>query len=404
MKPQTTPHPTFSRPYPARTSRSPGSFSATLAPATIHNLEELAPEWEVLANDHPNNEPFYQPYWFTAFARHFRTNSQQLHLLTVRKDALLRGVLPCVRTSNFLGRIPAKTLRVLSGIHSCRTDFVCSTSEREEVALCAWKSLRYSTDWHVIEALNIPTGGAFELLLECAARDGYRVAYWPTLISPYLTLPAPESDPFANCPQRYKSTRKGLDRYLRRLKQFGEPRLKVHAEYSDELFDEFVALEGSGWKGRQGSAIRCTASTLGFYREIMQQASNLGQLMLSSLSVNDTPVAMELAFVVGNQYFSPKIAYDEKYARCSPGQLLAKYCIEELVRRGISTYDMLGPQARYKAIWTNEVRPHQNCYIFRPSLDGRLYHAFTTQVAARAKRLKYKLYGDPQSLEKPEKH
>jgi CelD/BcsL family acetyltransferase involved in cellulose biosynthesis len=236
--------------------------------------------------------------------------------------------------------------------------------------------------------------------MEHASRDGYRVAFWPTVLSPFLTLPAPEQDPFGNCPERYKSARKGLDRYFRRLQQLGEPRFEVISEFSEEVFNEFLDLEAAGWKKLKGGAIKCNPVVAEFYRTVLRETSSRQQLRISSLLLGDTRVAMELAFILGNQCFSPKIAYNEHFARCAPGQLLARYCIQDLVQRGVARYDLLGAQARHKAMWAGEVRPHQNCYIFRPSLQGAAYHSIAARIAPRIKRLKHRLYGDPQSLEK----
>lgn len=372
-------------------------FTASLIRATVADIEALSPEWEALTRNEPYREPFFQPYWFKAFATTFY-GGKPVQLLVVRDESRLRGVLPLMRQRHFFFGIPAKTLCSLSGIHSCRYDFVCPPEEREAIALAAWNCLKRSSNWNVIEAINVPEGGAFDAIMRHAQKDGCRVGRWPTLMSPYLPLPAKDSDPLSNCPAKYKSSRKRLERYYRRLKERGEPRLEVITEFSEEVFNEFVRMEGAGWKRRTGGAISCNSTIVDFYREVLKHASDRRQLRMCALVVGEKRVAMEMAFVLANRCFSPKIAYDEEFSKCAPGQLLARYAIEDLVSKGIERYDLLGSRARHKVMWAGEVRQHAHCYIFRPSLFGALYHRIVTMIAPRVKRIKHSLYGDPQAL------
>ena len=370
--------------------------------ATPSDLEALAPEWNTLCATSPNQEPFLYPYWFIAFAKSFNAG-RPVQLITIRDKTRLRGVLPLKTVGRFLGRLPTRTLRSLSNIHSCRFDLICAPEDRDAVAAAAWRCLKERDDWNAIEAIHVPRGGAFESIMKHAQNDGYLTALWPTQRSPFLLLPPPGSPPLQNCPSRYKDTRKRLDKYFRKLKEHGEPSFKADICYSEELFKRFLELEGSGWKAQAGSAIKCDPTTTTFYREILRGAGERGHLRMCSLLVAGKLVAMEMAFVAANRCYSPKVAYDETFSHCAPGHLLARRVIEELVELGVDRYDTLGSQARHKAVWAGEERPHAHCYIFRPTLAGRARHTLVSRIAPQIKRLKYSIYGDPQSLDQKQK-
>jgi CelD/BcsL family acetyltransferase involved in cellulose biosynthesis len=119
---------------------------------------------------------------------------------------------------------------------------------------------------------------------------------------------------------------------------------------------------------------------------------------MCALTLNGRRIAMELALVTENRCYSPKVAYDERLSKFGPGQLLVRHIIQDLADRGIERYDLLGPRARHKALWAGEVRPHANCFIFRPNLAGTAYYLLAARLAPILKRAKYKRYGDPQSL------
>lgn len=381
-----------------RTSLEPsGKYTAKLIQAGSAELEALSEDWKALVQEEELSEPFFQPYWFRSFAQTVH-GGRPFPLVVIRDGSTLRGVLPLRSQKRFFGKLPAVTLASLSNVHSCRYDFVCPENDRDEISQAAWGCLKRNQHWNVIEAKAVPEGGAFESIMDHAARDGYRVARWPTLLSPYIDLPVGSNDAFANCPGRYKKDRKRLQKRFERLQEIGEPTFAAFTTFDEGLFQEFLRLEGGGWKGRAGSAISSDPRLVNMYREILMGASDAGHLRMCTLRVNGECIAMEMAFVVDGRCYSPKIAYNEAFSNCSPGQLLARWIIEDLVKNEASLYDLLGGRARHKALWAEKVRPHANCYIFRPSIVGKFYHFVTTKVAPELKKAKYARYGDPQSI------
>jgi CelD/BcsL family acetyltransferase involved in cellulose biosynthesis len=367
-----------------------------LIEATLADFDGLHDEWRALASAGRAAEPFFQPYWFRAFARTFN-NARPSPTVIVRRGGRLVGVLPLMRRRAFFGNAPARVLRSLSGIHSCRYDFVCEQEDEESTSFAAWKALLSDRSWGVIEALGVPEDGAFAAIMKHAEHDGYLTARWPTLLSPYLTIPQTGQDPLANCPQKHKKDRKRLDKYQARLGDAGAVEFEVFYEYRPDIFKQFVTMEAAGWKGDRGGAINCNPVTQSFYQELLPRAATQGHVRFCALKVGDTRVAMEMSFVCAGQCFSPKITYNEEFSRCAPGQLLARKSISELARRGCRKYDLLGPRARYKTIWAGDARQHSHCYIFRPSLLGAAYRSGIRDAAPLLRRLKYRLYGDPQA-------
>ena len=372
-------------------------YTAKIIQAGPAELEALTPEWKALVEDRALSEPFFQPYWFRSFAQTIN-DGRPFPLIVVRDGSTLKGILPLVRQRRFFGKLPALTLASLSNAHSCRYDFVCPESDRDEIARAAWTSLKTNRHWNVIEATAVPQGGAFESIMDHAERDGYHITRWPTLLSPYIELPIGSADAYQNCPARYKKDRKRLQRRFDRLKELGEPSFAVFTTFDETVYQEFLRLEGSGWKGKAGGAISCDPKLVKIYRDMLSGASDAGHLRVCTLSVNGQCIAMEMAFLIGDRCYSPKIAYNEEFSSCSPGQLLTRWAIDDLVKMDTSLYDLLGARARNKALWTGAVRPHANCYIFRPSIVGKFYHFVTANVAPRIKKAKYARYGDPQSI------
>lgn len=367
-----------------------------LIEATLEDFDGLRDQWSELASKGRAAEPFFQPYWFRSFANTFNS-ARRSPTVIVRKAGQLVGVLPLMRRQTFFGKVPARVLRSLSGIHSCRYDFICDQGDEERISIAAWRALRADSSWGVIEALGVPEDGAFASIMRHAENDGYLTARWPTLLSPYLIIPDRGQEPFANSPHRHRKDRKRLDKYQSRLEQLGAVEVEILDSYQQEALERFFEMEGAGWKGRKGGAIKCSPAALSFYRELVPLAAAQGHVRLCALRAGGRRVAMELSFVIGEHCFSPKITYDEALSRCAPGQLLARASIRELWTRGCRRYDLLGPRARYKALWAGAVRRHAHCYIFKPSLVGAAYRLGVRDLAPMLRALKHRMYGDPQA-------
>ncbi len=120
--------------------------------------------------------------------------------------------------------------------------------------------------------------------------------------------------------------RKELRRQFARLSELGE--VQLHRTIGDEhlgrWIDDFLALEHSGWKGGAGSALASHQATTRLFREALSGAASHGRLERLTLTLDDEPIAMLASFVTPPGAFSFKTAFDERYARYSPGVLLQR--------------------------------------------------------------------------------
>jgi CelD/BcsL family acetyltransferase involved in cellulose biosynthesis len=86
--------------------------------------------------------------------------------------------------------------------------------------------------------------------------------------------------------------------------------------------DELFALEAAGWKGARGSAVASDRKTAAVLRSALVELAESGALRFWKLALDGKPIAMMFAMVDGPQAWLGKIAYDEAFAKFSPGVLL----------------------------------------------------------------------------------
>ena len=121
-----------------------------------------------------------------------------------------------------------------------------------------------------------------------------------------------------------KKKRKEIGRLQHRLAETGSVNFNrlSNAGDIDMWIDAFLALEASGWKGRDGAALANARDTEGFVRDAMRGAFAAGRLEIIRLDVDGRVIAMLVNFLTAPGSFSFKIAFDEEFARFSPGVLI----------------------------------------------------------------------------------
>ena len=138
------------------------------------------------------------------------------------------------------------------------------------------------------------------------------------------------------------SSRKKLRQCRRRLEQKGSLATKIWdtPETVTRAFDDFLALEMAGWKGRAGTALDCNAAEAAFAKDMIAALAGRGEASIHALTLQDKPVSMQIVLRSGPIAFTWKTAYDETLGDFSPGMLLLEdYTKALLADDGITAVD-----------------------------------------------------------------
>jgi CelD/BcsL family acetyltransferase involved in cellulose biosynthesis len=118
-----------------------------------------------------------------------------------------------------------------------------------------------------------------------------------------------------------RKRRKELARLRRRLSAHGNLELataRTEAELTAGLA-EFLALEARGWKGRAGTAIESDPAIGRFVGAAMAGLAPEAMARIDRLRLDGRTLAAAITLRQGEAAWFWKIAFDEAYARCSPG-------------------------------------------------------------------------------------
>lgn len=118
--------------------------------------------------------------------------------------------------------------------------------------------------------------------------------------------------------------RKEFRRLKNRLADNGEVEFEAYQPADDigPWIDDFLQLEASGWKGRKHTAFENRADWTEFLRTSTTRLAAEGHIKIWRLTVDGKTVAITIAHHFGAHAWLTKIAYDEEYAKYSPGVLL----------------------------------------------------------------------------------
>lgn len=265
----------------------------------------LASAWQDLADHAVEPNPFYEP-WMLLPA--FEAWPGRVQFVAVEDAAGLVGFFPLERAF-FYRRAPLPHLRLWRYPHC----FLGTPLVRRGYAAECLRALRAWLKNDILHWRDVAADGP------CAAALDDSIGRFH--LRPYKrsrALLRRHADAESYIAEALpKASRKELRRLEKRLSEKGRSTFSE----TDEV-EQFLELEAAGWKGERGSALGSTVAGARFFRSMALQAAARGRLMMLALELDGRPVAMKCNLLAGEGAFAFKIAYDEAYARFSPGMQL----------------------------------------------------------------------------------
>ena len=351
----------------SRVQRSASAFArpaaalpagSTLACTPWPQLARETEAWDALTRRAAEPNPFFESWFLLPSLEQFDA-AGEASILRFERDGALCGLMPVVRQPQYQRWPIAHWATWLHPNMFFATPLVARGAEAP-----FWRAV---LDWadanpglalflHLnTVALDGPVHAALEAVL---AEDGRP---WAVVERQERALLASGLDAEAYLARALPARkRKDLDRRFRRLGELGAVafRWESGTDGIEPWIDEFLALEASGWKGAAGSALACDAATDAMFRAGLRGAAARGRLVRLSLRLDDKPIAMLSTFVTPPGAFGFKTAFDEAYARFSPGVLLEREFLSAPARFGLGWCDSCAAAEHsvMNKIWT-ERRP-----------------------------------------------
>jgi CelD/BcsL family acetyltransferase involved in cellulose biosynthesis len=129
-------------------------------------------------------------------------------------------------------------------------------------------------------------------------------------------------------------TRSKLRQEMRRIERDGRVEFETISEAGAiaDAIEDYIQLEGRGWKARVGTAVSCSPTETEFLRRVARALSNQGRIRIHRLKLDGTTLASSVTYFSASMAWYSKISFDESQAKNSPGSQLVMYATEELLR------------------------------------------------------------------------
>lgn len=281
--------------------------------------------WNDLAAGAIEPNVFHEPWMMLPAIDSFARGRELRYVLAYAERAadpsLLCGLFPVEHVTSYQG-MPFRHARLWKHKHCfLGTPLVRATHAREcLVAFLDW----LAADPQGASAIKwgpIGADGPFFRALSDALVQGGRRSFVPYRFERAVMRSGAGGDAL---PALSHKGAKELRRQERRLAEAGplEYAELESAEDAEQWIADFLELEARGWKGRKASALGSSEAGRLFFTRAARAAARRGRLMMLGLRLAGRWVALKCNFVSGEGAFAFKIAYDEDYARFSPGALL----------------------------------------------------------------------------------
>ncbi|MFU8831719.1 MAG: GNAT family N-acetyltransferase [Wenzhouxiangella sp.] len=319
-------------------------------------------------------------------------DAEQVEVLLVFDDDQLVGLLPLERTARFHG-LPISALRTWQHLHCfLGTPLVRAGSERFFFnALLDWLDSRPSKEV-ALELNGFGRDGGLWATLQAVLKNRQRHFFCTLKLERALLVAQGEPDEYlASCLGNKK--RRELRRQQRRLGELGELEFQnlTASDDIEEWIQDFLALEQSGWKGRAGTAMALDPAEQCFFQTVMRQLFESNRLLMLRLRLDGRTISTQVNFSSGPGAFSFKVAFDEAYAKYSPGVLLELENIRQrLFKRDIEWMDSCTSSSggTMDSLWCDRKSLGRTCIatahpLSRPTVRlFRLYSGFRGRRAA----------------------
>lgn len=278
------------------------------------SLAQLVPQWEDLARQALEPNPLYEHWMLLPALR----AAADVTCVAVHCGERLDGLFPLQKMAR-LNSLPVRGYRSWHHVSwMLGTPLVRARSARTTLkALLEWLAREGAA---AMEFCYIPCDGAFHAALaDVLSNHEATVVATQSFTRAMLMKDATAQAYIESVLSR--ESRKSLRRKEKRLAERGAlTRVQLAAgEDPGRWIGDFLALEASGWKGKLGSALACSAAGRRFAEDMLRAASRLGRLQMLGLDLDGRPIARCVNLLAGEGSFAYRTAYDEEYAHYSPG-------------------------------------------------------------------------------------
>jgi CelD/BcsL family acetyltransferase involved in cellulose biosynthesis len=334
----------------------------------ITGLQQIASDWSAVADRQFRQRFFHWHAWFEAWLGALETEPDAVRFFVVCRDDAPVAIVPLKSARRRVLGMPVRSLRLPRHAHLPMGDMICAAGvDPADVLheLGAFLSAEGEA-WDVIEFAPLleesPTVAALPNLPGIVHVTREKTCDQLECAGDFDTIKAKFS----------KNFRSNLNKARNKLAKRENVRMSSVSGHGQlqSAFEDFLALEASGWKGAAGAgtAIALHPELINFYQALIDKLAN--RVVINSLHVDGELIAAQFCVRDNDTLYILKLSYDEGHARLAPGNMLLEQVIEQGIASGEWRYiNLVGDPPWFKA-WMPESQGMFSVRLCNRSIGG----------------------------------
>lgn len=320
-------------------------------------FDAIESDWNRLHSLSASAGFFNSWYWNRLWWRHYG-DMGTLHIVVVYNNDVIDAIAPLYRcTTRALRFASADTIRFIgSGGNTSPDDLdvILNPQAGDDIIKALVDDVLELDSLERLQFTDLPEHSKFlRTLLKRTTELGWSM---PLLQNQTRRVKALPNTVSAYEKSLSRNARKQRKRRRRKLNEAGE--FKFHRcqspEEIDLAFAELVTLHQSrhASKGEQGSF--GSEKYRKFHLDLMKEALKRDELRLIMLVLNEKTIGIEYSFFSKGTIMFFQNGFDPKYAALSPGHLSMMHIIDEGIKEGAHTMDLLKGEYEYKLSYAKD--------------------------------------------------
>lgn len=338
---------------------------------TTLEFDQLESDWSRLHASSPKSGLFNSWYWNRLWWKHYG-DMGELNIIVVKVHGTIEGIAPLFHCKTRALKIAnADTIRFIgSGGDTSPNDLDAIINPDADAAVvdALAETVLQLGELGRILLCDVPEHSRFlKAILKTTPDEGWS-----------LPLLEKQNRKTQNLPNSIEGYEKLLSRNARKQRKRRRRRLTEAGTYRyhqcrtpqeiDLAFNELVLLHQSrhASKGEEGSF--GSARYRGFHLELMKAALKRDELRLFVLVLNEQTVGIEYTFFHKRTLMFFQNGFDPQFEALSPGHLIMMHIIDEVIKEGAQSMDLLKGDYEYKKSYAKEEASSVNLDIWRSHL------------------------------------